>query len=113
MPRPRIQFSLRTLLIGVTLFSIPCGYIGWQAKIVRERKAWLAKSRQQQYHGVGAQSPNAKGPPPPPEVSLVRQWLGDEYWEVIWVDYESGPSATAEAERLFPEATVIRLPKLP
>jgi hypothetical protein len=29
------QFSLRSLLIGVALLSIPCAYVGWQAKIVR------------------------------------------------------------------------------
>jgi hypothetical protein len=33
-PRRRFQFRLRTLLIGVTLLAIPCGYVGWQAKIV-------------------------------------------------------------------------------
>jgi hypothetical protein len=31
------QFSLRTLLIGVTLVAVPLGYFGWQVKIVRER----------------------------------------------------------------------------
>jgi hypothetical protein len=44
-----LQFSLRTLLIGVTLLAlVPCGYIGWQAKIVRERIAlltWLEKRK--------------------------------------------------------------------
>jgi hypothetical protein len=35
------QFRLRSLLIGVTLAAIPCGYVGWQAKIVRDRKAFL------------------------------------------------------------------------
>jgi hypothetical protein len=30
------QFSLRTLLIGVTLLAAVCGYVGWQAKIVHE-----------------------------------------------------------------------------
>ena len=33
------QFSLRTLMIGVTLLAVPIGYVGWQAKIVRERTA--------------------------------------------------------------------------
>ena len=33
------QFSLRTLLIVVTLLAVPCAYTGWQAKIVRDRKA--------------------------------------------------------------------------
>jgi hypothetical protein len=39
-PSPRrFQFRLRTLLIGVTLLAVPCAYIGWQLKIVRERQA--------------------------------------------------------------------------
>jgi hypothetical protein len=33
--RRRYQFSLRTLMIVVTLLAVPLGYIGWQAKIVR------------------------------------------------------------------------------
>ncbi len=40
-PRRRFQFRLRTLMIGVTLLAVPCGYIGWQARIVWERKAML------------------------------------------------------------------------
>jgi hypothetical protein len=32
------QFSLRTLLIGVTLLAVAGGYVGWQATIVRERE---------------------------------------------------------------------------
>jgi hypothetical protein len=39
--RRRFQFSLRTLLVGVTLLAAACGYVGWQATIVRERKALL------------------------------------------------------------------------
>ena len=38
------QFSLRTLMISVTLLAVPCGYVGWQAKIVRERKARLEET---------------------------------------------------------------------
>src|ERR1700747_2520005 len=37
--RRRFQFRLRTLLIVVTLLAVPCAYVGWQAKIVREREA--------------------------------------------------------------------------
>jgi hypothetical protein len=32
------QFSLRSLMIGVTLLAVPLGYVGWQAKIVRHRR---------------------------------------------------------------------------
>jgi hypothetical protein len=38
-PRRRFQFRLRTLMILVTLLAGVCGYIAWQAKIVKERKA--------------------------------------------------------------------------
>jgi hypothetical protein len=37
------QFSLRTVLIVVTLLAVPLAYVGWQAKIVRERR-WLLES---------------------------------------------------------------------
>ena len=39
------QFSLRTLMIVVTLLAIPGGYVGWQAKIVRDRNAMLEAGR--------------------------------------------------------------------
>jgi hypothetical protein len=36
-PTPRrFQFGLRTLMIVVTLLAGACGYVGWQANIVRE-----------------------------------------------------------------------------
>ncbi len=38
---PRFQFRLRTLMIVVTLLAVPLGYVGWQEKIVRQRKAML------------------------------------------------------------------------
>jgi hypothetical protein len=36
---PRFQFSLRTLMIGVTLLAMVCACVGEQAKIAREREA--------------------------------------------------------------------------
>ncbi len=43
------QFSLRTLMIGVTLLAVACGYVGWEAKIVKEREEFL--ENQQHYMG--------------------------------------------------------------
>jgi hypothetical protein len=40
-PRRRFQFRLRTLMIGVTLLAAACSYVGWQAKIVMERRLIL------------------------------------------------------------------------
>jgi hypothetical protein len=37
-PRRRFQFRLRTLMIGVTLLAVVCGYVGRQAEIVRNRR---------------------------------------------------------------------------
>ena len=37
----RFQFSLRTLLIVVTLLAIPCGWLGWQRQIVGDRAETL------------------------------------------------------------------------
>ncbi len=43
--KPCFQFRLRTLMIVVTLLAVPLGYVGWQAKIVRERKDWFNATR--------------------------------------------------------------------
>jgi hypothetical protein len=45
------QFSLRTLMIVITLLAVPLAYVGWQAKIVRERKAMLEFIRQNKKRG--------------------------------------------------------------
>jgi hypothetical protein len=61
------QFSLRTLLIVVTMLAAACGYVAWQAKIVQERTA-VADLVQHQYNGavywsseVKRASPTASG----------------------------------------------------
>ena len=106
--RRRFQFRLRTLMIGVTLFAlIPCGYVGWQAKIVRERKAWVAQSpfllRTDTPKNVRelAQGDPARTP------SRVRLWLGDESIEAIVIPNSSTPEELKLATSLFPEAVVV------
>jgi hypothetical protein len=47
------QFRLRTLLIGVTLVAVVCGYVAWQAKIVRERRAELNRVVDARLVGIG------------------------------------------------------------
>ena len=39
MKRRWIQFRLRTLLIGVAILAIPMGYVGWKAKVAKQRMA--------------------------------------------------------------------------
>jgi hypothetical protein len=121
--RPLHSFSLRTLLIGVTLLAVACGYVGWQAKFVRERRAMLelivhdgggyfyfvgdstcwslpygGKLKPKGTHRLS--DGNEQAP------SMVRQWLGDDFVYVILLP-KSVPSADAtRIVQVFPEATV-------
>ena len=45
-------------MIGVSLLAIPCGYVGWQAKIVTDRKAFL----EDRYYLPGESTPYAVQP---------------------------------------------------
>jgi hypothetical protein len=36
--RRRFQFSLRTLMVGVTLLAVACGYVALEARIAKERR---------------------------------------------------------------------------
>jgi hypothetical protein len=103
-PRRRFQFRLRTLMIGVTLLAIPCGYVGWQLKWIRERhdeaakyQTWTAVPIIQDNPNIGLKRTKAPWP---------LGWLGEDGMYLIAVP----PSATkAETERLislFPEAVI-------
>jgi hypothetical protein len=99
-PRRGFQFRLRTLMIGVTLFCVVIGgYVGWQAKIVRDRLVELDR------HSYVTMV-ETDAPPECRVVSLIRRLLGDEH---VWTIYvETGTDAT-EIERLhhlFPEAEI-------
>jgi hypothetical protein len=45
-PRRRFQFSLRTLLIGVTLLAVACWVIVDRQRLIRERDDAVLKQRQ-------------------------------------------------------------------
>jgi len=94
------QFSLRTLMIVVTLFCVVVGsYVGWQAKIVRERHIELSRVVDTRLVGIdGADKEGA--------VSWIRCALGDK--RVGSTKMLVGTDA-AELDRLrilFPEAKV-------
>ena len=109
--RRRFQFRLRTLLIGVTLFVlIPCGYVGWQAKIVRERKGYLRatqdthanrSSRNLLAFAHGDKSKDPQG---------IRLWLGDEARDFVIVDRDASEESKQAVTALFPEADVLNWP---
>jgi hypothetical protein len=98
------QFSLRSLMIVVTLLAVACAYVGWQAKIVQERKVMFA-----QIESAGGYWTWQIPTDPRPTVSWVRQLLGDEPRQFLYLP----PTTSAEECRrigvLFSEATIIEL----
>ncbi len=108
-PRRRFQFRLRTLMIVVTLLALPCGYVGWQAKIVRERKVLretvigsfvTAEDFSKMVQGGAFKLETL------PHVSWLRRLLGDEAIVTISVFKVDDVDAVRVA---FPEAEVNRL----
>jgi hypothetical protein len=100
------QFSLRTLLIGVTLLAVACAYVGWQSKIVNERQSWLKEHsglqlfQGEHVHIVLVNGDKSKSP------SFVRRWLGDKELAEREVAWNGPPDELKELISLFPEATI-------
>jgi hypothetical protein len=108
-PRRRwFLFRLRTLLIVVALLAIPCGYVGWQVKMVRERTA--CRERMKDFVGFNAfPNPYATSLPPQPQVSSIRRLMGDEGVRTIFLLHEVDSD---EIQATFPEANVVTLADL-
>ena len=100
------QYSLRTLLIVVTLLAIPCGYVGWQARAVAHRKAMLQKI----IESGGIVLPCEPISNYPPHPNFVRRWFGDVLVKGIGSGECAQPYAIKEVEDAFPEARVSAAP---
>ena len=100
MPKRRwLTFSVRTLLIAVTIF---CVWLSWQVSIVRERKA-VRKILQERetftYEECHPGMPHLPGV----HISWIRAALGDE---AVSYFYLSGRETVDEMQRIrraFPE----------
>ena len=91
------QFSLRSLMIGVTLLAVASAYVGWQARIVRERLELLKTGGGSPVSMIGRdQSKDG-------QIPFFRRLMGDRFCTVIWLDQgaDIGRYKTA-----FPEADV-------
>jgi hypothetical protein len=96
------QFSLRTLLVAVTVSAVPLGYVGWQAKIVRERKAlvdWIARNGGKVYP---LRSDNADDQPP-----FVRRLLGDRPIGAIMFEKPITIEGLHSIQARIPEAEIV------
>jgi hypothetical protein len=99
------QFSLRTLLTFVVIVAIPCAYVGWEAKIVRERRTLLDSIKAVGGLDVTDIIHNDAGPPPP---SWLRRVLGDETVELLLVPITTDEETMAQLHRRFPETRVLK-----
>jgi hypothetical protein len=115
-PRRRFQFRLRTLMIGVTLLAVVYGYVGWQAKIVRERRALQIKYARQ--IGCNIRFAGFPGEFIPADfqtsTTWVRRLLGDVDVYRIGTppNRDFTPSELEEIHRILPEATTVDRRKL-
>jgi hypothetical protein len=94
------QFSLRTLLVGVTLLAAACGYVGWQAKIVRQRQTMLFRNPRfgMMSEQVADDGESGVG------LSWIRRCLGDKVpGDIIAVD-DASDAELDEYRTAFPEA---------
>ena len=133
------QFSLRTLMIGVTLLAVICGYVAKQVQIVRERKTaferilsdakqfgiiydtWTMPSETKygSQHYCGLLSPDVG--------HCVSQYLSDDrpsaFWrwlgepdiavKAICVKPDHDSADIARLGELFPEATIYAINESP
>src|ERR1041385_1611090 len=97
----KLQFRLRTLMIAVTLLAVPLGYIGWQGKIVRGRKA-MREHIKLVDDGECWPVRHATG-----SVPWIRQLLGDE--EVVYFELPDtiDPNERRRIKEILTEATLV------
>ncbi len=100
------QFSLRTLLIGVSLLAAICGYVKRQYEIVQERQSFFEQSV-----SVSCAGTNPEGP----DVPWIRSLLGDRGYAVIGLVSDTERAERQRAAVLFPEALIcaVRFPHIP
>jgi uncharacterized protein (DUF2342 family) len=97
-PRRRFQYRLRSLLIGVALLAIACGYVARQAEIVSERRAMLDWINM---HNGSVASQHQSSP-----IAWVRQLLGDRSIAHIALQPDTDRTEVQRIRRLFPEADI-------
>ena len=94
--RRRLQFSLRSLFIVITLFAV---WLGWQLYWFKTRRDWLeAKNYVAAFPAAGER----KLPHPQLMITLFRQEAMSQIMLRNATDEE-----VAKVQRLFPEADVV------
>ena len=114
-PRRWLRFSLRALLVAITLF---CCWLGWEMSTVRQRQRVRARAEGKfrfasRREVIAAEiSDDAPGVA---RIPMIRKWMGDEPIQHIYYQGPSGEEREAydrqmeEIRRAFPEAELINL----
>ena len=106
------RFSLRTMSVAVTVFGV---WLGWQLKIVSERKAILNELRAagkpisgmiEAIQAVEAEIGSIPGLNHC-QVSRLRRWLGDESVFRLFIPVGANPELIHRTEIAFPEASLV------
>jgi hypothetical protein len=98
------QFSLRTLLIVVTLLALPLVYVGRQVGMVKERKALRANNVAFFYKAIDMVYFEREKYPVPATIPWIRERLGDEAIQVVRPRPSANAKTIAELKAAFPEA---------
>jgi hypothetical protein len=104
LPRRRWpRFSIRTLLIAVTVF---CVWLGWQLQIVRERKA----VRELVVHSGGIYGVYVENYGEPPDVAIAPTLVARRAFDIPWYRRLFGDIAVRKikAPRRWPDAQLRR-----
>jgi len=100
-PKRRWSFSLRTLLIAVTL----CAWIASQAVVINQRRTtqqWIRDNNGVAFpSGVGVHAPS---------IPIWRKWFGDRAIESIHLPQGTSNADVQRTAKVFPEARVDILP---
>jgi hypothetical protein len=93
------QFSLRSLMIFTMVVAVACGWVGWQAKIVRDRKSELNRAVNMRLIGIDSDD-RAKAIP------WLRRLFGDVSVNSISMPPDTTIDELDRLRALFPESRV-------
>ncbi len=90
-------------MIVVTLLAVVCGYVGWQARIVRERKTTLDNFSRRKIAVFYVSEDDVLQSSLP----WIRRQLGDRLVTWIGLDRNSPKEFREHAREIFPESTLL------
>src|SRR5690349_19120525 len=102
--RPTIRFSLRTMLVAVTVAGILAGWTAWQYRIVNARRTFWPRFND---HNFSVRTIGMPGSPRP-HIPWLRQLLGDFAESNLVYNPRQDPHGEQlrQVRELFPEAKI-------